>query len=116
MTLVWIVMLPIFIVVVFGGIIVGIAVLIATDKKLFRLPYVLTLSCESEAAEKAALVYVSQNTKSNVVKTKTVTRDHIEVTSEIRLKNAGTAFVNELVKIRGVSNVSLVCDSGERIA
>lgn len=75
--------------------------------KKCEISYVLVFTCENETAEKAAIIYINQNTKENILKTKTVTRGFIKVTSEIRLKEVGADFMNELVKINGITNVSL---------
>ena len=44
----------------------------------------------------------------SVVKSKTVTRDQIELNYEIRLKGSDTSFVNGLTGISGVTNAVLV--------
>ena len=48
-----------------------------------------------------------------VVKSKTVNAAGIEVTAEVRLKDAGTSFVNRLNDIEGVNEVTLVSYNGE---
>ena len=48
-----------------------------------------------------------------VVKSKTVNGAGIEMTAEIRMKDAGTSFVNRLNDIEGVNDVTLVSYNGE---
>jgi hypothetical protein len=47
------------------------------------------------------------------VKTKTVTADGIELTVELRAKDASTTFVNNISAIAGVSSATLVSYNGE---
>lgn len=47
------------------------------------------------------------------LKTKTVTRDMVEVTWEIRVEHDDTTFMQDLVEIDGVSNATLVSFNGE---
>ena len=48
-----------------------------------------------------------------VVKSKTVTVAGVELTAEIRMKDAETDFVNRLHDIAGVNDVTLVSYNGE---
>ena len=48
-----------------------------------------------------------------MVKSKTVTRDQIELNYEIRLKGSDTSFVNGLTGISGVTSAVLVSYNGE---
>ena len=47
------------------------------------------------------------------LKTKTATKDNVEVTYEVRVKEEDTTFVQELAEIDGVSNATLVSYNGE---
>ena len=51
--------------------------------------------------------------KKFMVKSKTVNASGIELTAEIRLRDAATSFVNRFHDIDGVSNVTLVSYNGE---
>ena len=48
-----------------------------------------------------------------IVKSKTVNRDGIELTAELRMKDAATSFVNRLCEIVGVENAVLVSYNGD---
>jgi len=48
-----------------------------------------------------------------LVKSKAVSRNGIELTVEVRLAEASTAFVNELLSVAGVSNAVLVSYNGD---
>ena len=56
-------------------------------------------------AEKAVAMFA--------VKSKTVNASGIELTAEIRMRDAGTAFVNRLSAVDGVSCATLVSYNGE---
>ncbi|MBU3819503.1 MAG: hypothetical protein H9864_03905 [Candidatus Faecalibacterium intestinavium] len=47
------------------------------------------------------------------VKAKTVTAAGIELTAELRIKDASTAFVNQIQNIPDVSSAALVSYNGE---
>lgn len=51
--------------------------------------------------------------KKFLVKSKTVSADDIELTAEVRLKDAATSFVNIIQNIEGVDHVTLVSYNGE---
>lgn len=48
-----------------------------------------------------------------MTKAKTVTKDRIELTIEVRIKESSTQFVNNLLKITGVNDASLVSYNGD---
>ena len=54
--------------------------------------------------------------KKHVVKSKTVSRNGIELTVEVRLKDMTTEFVNQLADTAGVHNVVLVSYNGDYMA
>ena len=47
------------------------------------------------------------------VKAKTVTRDSMELSVEVKLKDASTNFVNALSAVEGIHSVSMVSYNGE---
>lgn len=48
-----------------------------------------------------------------MVKSKTVNTASIEITAELRTKDATTAFVNRIHEVPGVENATLVSFNGE---
>ena len=98
---------------IIGSIIIGAIILVLANYKAFEMPYILVLTLSDPQAEKSAGSYIKQETKKNIIKTKTVNRDHTELTYEIRLKNGETGFINSLLTINGVQNASLVSFNGE---
>lgn len=52
-------------------------------------------------------------TKKNIIKSKTVSKNGIELTVEVRLLDMSAKLLNELLKINGVNNACLVSFNGE---
>ncbi len=51
--------------------------------------------------------------KKNIIKSKTVSKNGIELTTEVRLLDGSTKILNELLNINGVNNAVLVSYNGE---
>ena len=98
---------------VIGSAIIGVVLLLFTNRKSRENPYILVLNCDDETAEQAALGLVKDAVSRYGVKTKTVSTDGIELTAELRTKNNDTAFVNRITALPGVSNATLVSYNGE---
>lgn len=98
---------------VIGSAIIGIILILFANRKVHENPYILILNCVDEKSEKEALVLTGEAVKKFMVKSKTVNGGGIELTAEIRLKDAATSFVNRLHDIDGVSNATLVSYNGE---
>ena len=101
---------------VIGSAIIGVILLLFANRKIHNKPYILVLSCVSEAAEQAALDLLGQCAAHYIVKSKTVTAGGIELTAELRTKDASTAFVNQISEITGVDSATLVSYNGEYMA
>ena len=96
-----------------GSAIIGVIMLLFANRKIMNDPYILVISCADEASEHAALSQAEGGSSRCVVKSKTITGSGIELTLEIRSKNASTAFVNEIAALPGVSGATLVSYNGE---
>ena len=79
-------------------------------------PYILVLHTENDAAEDNAQKQIAASVKRQALKSKTVTAAGVELTVEVRLAGNETAFVNDLRKIAGVSDVTLVSYNGDYMA
>ena len=101
---------------VFGSAIIGLTLLLFANRKVRNAPYILVLSCADEGAESAALELLGRNTAHWQVKSKTVTASGIELTAELRTRDASTAFVNEISRLPGVGNATLVSYNGEYLS
>lgn len=98
---------------VIGSAIIGVILLIFSNRKSHSAPYILVVTCNDEKSEESVLASLDKAVEKYVVKSKTVNRDSVEFTVEIRLKDATTAFVNSICKIAGVDNAVLVSYNGE---
>ncbi len=98
---------------VVGSVIIGAILLVFVNRKPHLNPYIIVLTCTDSASEKAAMDYLKTKVKKCVVKSKTVTKDQIELNLEIRLKEDNTDFVNELSSMEKVNSAVLVSYNGE---
>lgn len=98
---------------VIGSVIIGVILILFANRKLHDNPYILILNCQDEEAEEAAMQLVKEAAGRMVVKAKTVNTAGIELTVELRIKEASTAFVNRICEIKGISDASLVSYNGE---
>jgi len=96
-----------------GSAIIGVILLVFTNRKLHETPYIIVMNCENESGEDVAMGYLKQFVKRYVVKSKTVNTTGIELTVEVQTKDATTSFVNQLSKVNGVDYVTLVSYNGE---
>ena len=101
---------------VIGSAIIGLILLLFANRKVRHNPYILVLSCADEGSESAALELLGRNTAHWQVKSKTVTASGIELTAELRTRDASTAFVNEISRLPGVGNATLVSYNGEYLS
>ena len=101
---------------VIGSAIIGLILLLFANRKVRHNPSILVLSCADEGAESAALELLGRNTAHWQVKSKTVTASGIELTAELRTRDASTAFVNEISRLPGVGNATLVSYNGEYLS
>lgn len=98
---------------VIGSVIIGVILLIFANRKTHENPYIIVLSCSDEKAEENALALLGSSVNKYIVKSKTVSAGGIELTAELRMKDAATSFVNRLCEITGVENAVLVSYNGD---
>jgi uncharacterized membrane protein YhiD involved in acid resistance len=97
---------------VLGSVIIGIILLIFVNRKNVENAYILVLNCENEEAENTAAELLKNTVKKYRIKSKTVNADGIELTTELKIKDDKMAFVNQMNKITGVKNATLVSYNG----
>lgn len=98
---------------VISSVTIGLMLFIFVNRKTNDTPYVVVVSCSDEKAEEQSLDLLNRHTKKNVVKAKTVSKNGVELTVEVRLKESSSQFVNALLAIEGVHNATLVSYNGE---
>lgn len=101
---------------VIGSAITGLILLLFANRKIHNNPYILVISCVDESAEAAAFEILKQNTEHYILKAKTVNKDGIEITAELRAVTAATEFINRIAKVQGVRNATLVSYNGEYLS
>lgn len=98
---------------VLGSLFIGLVMVLFVNKQTRDNPYILVLSCNDEVSEAAALKLLKTKVKKYVVKSKTITKNQIEVTTEIRLESMATQFINEISLIEGINSAVLVSYNGD---
>ena len=98
---------------IIGSAMIGVILLLFANRKIHNHPYILVLNLQDEKAEQEARGILGQDVERYIVKSKTVNAGGIELTAELRTKDATTDFVNQIQNIMGVENATLVSYNGE---
>jgi len=98
---------------IIGSVVIGLILFVFVNRKTNESPYVVVISCAGEQAEVQALHVLNGSTKKSVVKAKTVSREGVELTVEVRLNEPSSQFINTLSRIEGVRNATLVSYNGD---
>ena len=98
---------------VIGSVLIGIILFIFVNHKTNDTPYVVVISCDGESAEKESIDLLKTATKKSIIKAKTVSKEGVELTVEVRLQESSSQFVNALLAIEGVMNATLVSYNGD---
>lgn len=98
---------------VFGSVVIGLMLLVFSNKKSHAQPYIAVLRLSSADAEAPAREMLLKNAEKAVIKSKTVAKGDIELHYEIRLKNDQTDFINALSEMQGVERAVLVSYNGD---
>ena len=97
---------------VIGSLLIGAVLLLFVNHKSNDQPYVAVIGLSAQA-EETVLETLANGTKKQVVKTKSVSPEGMELTVEVRLQENSTAFMNSLAAIPGVSRATLVSYNGD---
>ena len=98
---------------VIGSLIIGVILILFANRKFNDTPYILIVNCDDEKAEENATNIIKNSVDKYIVKSKTVTADGVELTAEVRVKDAAVSFVNRIQEIAGVTAATLVAFNGE---
>ena len=99
-----------------GSIIIGIVLVIFVNRKTNDTPYIAIISCTDDKAEEKAMEIIKTNTKKQLVKSKSVTPNGIEITVEVKLIDGNTKMCNTLAETEGITKCALVSYNGEYMA
>ena len=95
-----------------GSLLIGAVLLLFVNHKSNDQPYMAVIGLSAQA-EDTVLETLAKGTKKQVVKTKSISPEGIELTVEVRLQENITAFMNSLAAIPGVSRATLVSYNGD---
>ena len=98
---------------ILGSLFIGVILVIFVNRKSVDSPYIFVVSSEAETSEDAILNEIKLYVKKYVVKSKTVSKDRMELTLEVRLKDENTGFVGRVNTIQGVSSATLISYNGD---
>ena len=96
-----------------GAFVISAILLLMSSHKVKETPYMVVINCTSGKIENDILTIIQKSTKKYTVKAKSASKNSLELTVEVRLKNESTEFINSLTKITGVSNATLVSYNGD---
>ena len=95
------------------SLLMGIVMTVFVNKKSRKIPYILVINCENSDVEDDVMNIIEEKTGKSLVKGKTVSKDGMELTVEVLLKDGYSKFVNEIISIKGVLNAVMVSYNGE---
>ena len=98
---------------VFGSVFVGVILWVFVNRKTGDQPYIMIVNCTDKEGEKLALAKIREKVRKQVLKSKTVSKNGIEMTLEVRLKGEDIEFVNEVSDTEGVESAVLVSYNGD---
>ncbi len=98
---------------IIGSVIIGIILLLFANRKIRNNPYILVLNCKNEKSEEAVFSVLDKSVEHYIVKSKTINASGIEMTCELRTKDATTSFINRIHDIQGIESATLVSYNGE---
>lgn len=98
---------------VFGSLFIGLILWVFVNRKTSDQPYIMIVNCSGKEGEKQALAIIQENVKKQVLKSKTVSKNGIEMTLEVRLRGDDSDFVNAVSEAEGVENAVLVSYNGD---
>ena len=98
---------------IFGTLFIGLVLFIFVNRRSSDIPYLIVVNYGDPKAEADIISMIKAKTKKYLVKAKTVNRNGIELTVEVRLRDREAGMVNELLAVNGVENAVLVSYNGE---
>lgn len=93
-----------------GSLLIGLTLLLMSKNKMKDSAYLLIVHYSDEANDQVKYHLKKLN---HVLKSKTVRKEQIELTVEVKLKNDNTGFVHDICEIEGVHHAVLVSYNGD---
>lgn len=102
---------------VVGSLVIGLILYVfANRKSAAGTPYMVIVNCEHDAGEQEAFSLIELESKRCLLKSKSISPQGVELTVEVRVKDASARLINQLMEIDGVTNAVLVSYNGEYMA
>lgn len=98
---------------IIGSVIIGIVIVVFSSRTIKYVPYILVVNCEDKIAEENSIKIIREKTKKSLLKSKNINKTGIELTFEVRLKDADSSIINDLLDLEGVTNSILISYNGE---
>ncbi len=98
---------------VIGSVMIGLILLAFVNRKAYKMPYIAVIRCDGADSEALVTAFLEAHTERCVVKSKTVQKELVEVSMEIRLKDKYTDFINVAAEMDGVESAVLVSYNGD---
>lgn len=95
-----------------GSLVVTVVLLVLSLTPVVRAPFLLVVNGEGEELEKAVLEAVQHHTRAYRVKSRNLSRGHMDLIVEVRVK-AGGDLLREVAAIPSVEEASLLSHDGE---
>jgi len=96
-----------------GSLAIGTMLLLFVNKKSYRNPYIVVISCRDSNSEQEAKAFLQKQVQRCVVKSKSVQKGAVELNMEIRLREDHTDFMNVLAEMNGINSAVMVSYNGE---
>ncbi|MGM9986834.1 MAG: DUF4956 domain-containing protein [Bacillaceae bacterium] len=98
---------------IIGSIIIGLVLIFFANKLTVENPYLLIVKYSDVKAEDVFTKVIAQHTKRYAIKTKSAMPDNEhEMIFEVRVKEQGTSFVNEIAKMDNVKSAVMLSYDG----
>ncbi|WP_315120540.1 DUF4956 domain-containing protein [uncultured Clostridium sp.] len=101
---------------IFGSLVIGLILVMFNKVSMSENAYLFVVNCHDNKAEEEVIKKVKDEIKKFNIKSKTVSKDNIEMTLELRVKNNETSFVNTVSNINGVNNAVLISYNGDYVS
>ena len=98
---------------IIGSVCIGLILLVFVNKKSNTQPYMVVLSCVNHTVEMNAMDLIAKNVLRTTVKSKSASKNGIEMNVEVRLKDDNTDFINILSQMPGVNSAVIVSYNGD---
>lgn len=98
-----------------GSLLIGIILLfLSLTKVKGTTPYLLVIHHDHQSVQEVARAL--RQLPKHKLKSKTVTRDGVELTVEVQLKDGTTSYINRFLQIHGVKDAALVSYQGDYVS